>query len=57
MTYKLCRRVIANNYYTSQKDYNDMMNKLDVFLLSDRLNKDQYRELVTTLKGKLESKI
>lgn len=42
MTYKVCKRVIQRGRY----DKTDMMDKLDVFLLNDRITQDQYNELV-----------
>lgn len=42
MTYKNCKKLIDAERY----EYNDMMNKLDVFLLGDRINQEQYEELV-----------
>ena len=42
MTYNVCKRLIQNGNY--EKD--DMMMKLDVFLLNNRITKAQYEELV-----------
>ena len=42
MTYTYCKKVIENKTY-SNKD--DMKNKLDVFLLNNRITQDQYNEL------------
>lgn len=42
MTYNLCKRLIQIGNY--QKD--DMLNKLDVFLLNNRITQEQYNELV-----------
>lgn len=42
MTYNLCKRLIQLGNY--QKD--DMLNKLDVFLLNNRITQEQYNELV-----------
>ena len=42
MTYKNCKKLIENNRY----EYNDMMEKLDVFLLVNRITTEQYYELV-----------
>lgn len=42
MTYHLCKLLIKNGNY--QKD--DMLNKLDVFLLNNRITQEQYNELV-----------
>ena len=56
MTYKNCKKVIENQMkkrnsevITAEK-YEafkvDMTNKLDVFLLNNRITKDQYTELI-----------
>jgi hypothetical protein len=45
MTYTLCKKLITSGNY--EKD--DMLNKLDVFLLNDRINDAQYNELVTLI--------
>lgn len=41
-TYKLAKSIIEGGNY----EYNDMMKKLDVFLLGGRITLDQYNELV-----------
>lgn len=46
MTYTLCKKVIQNGTY-GEKD--GMLNKLDVFLLADRISQEQYTELVGML--------
>lgn len=46
MTYTYCKRIIANKTYSSAED---MMSKLDVFLLNDRITDEQYNELVAML--------
>lgn len=40
-TYKLAKSIIEKGNY----EYNDMMKKLDVFLLGERITIDQYNEL------------
>lgn len=45
-TYQLCRRVIENNVYGTKEE---MLNKLDVFLLNNRLTEAEYNELVGLL--------
>lgn len=40
-TYKLAKTMITNGNY----EYNDMMKKLDVFLLGERITLEQYNEL------------
>jgi hypothetical protein len=46
MTYTYCKKIItAGNYEKA-----DMQDKLDVFLLNNRINQDQYNELVEMMK-------
>lgn len=45
-TYTLCKRVIENKTYKSKED---MLFKLDVFLLNDRIDQAQYDELTALL--------
>lgn len=42
MTYVRLKKLITNGAY----DKNDMMNKLDVFLMANRITEAQYEELV-----------
>lgn len=42
MTYNNCKKLIENKRY----EHEDMLNKLDVFLLGDRITREQYEELV-----------
>jgi len=42
MTYNLCKKVITSGNYEKA----DMTQKLDVFLLNNRINQDQYTELI-----------
>lgn len=42
MIYKLSKNVIVSGNY----EYNSMLNKLDVYLLGNRITTDQYTELV-----------
>ena len=46
MTYIYCKKVIQNGTYGTRED---MMIKLDVFLLNDRITQEQYTELVAML--------
>ena len=56
MTYKNCKKVIGNQIAKRNADVitaeeyeafkSDMTNKLDVFLLNNRITKEQYTELV-----------
>jgi hypothetical protein len=45
-TYILCKRVIENKTYGAKEE---MLTKLDVFLLNDRITQDNYNELVDLL--------
>ncbi len=42
MTYRNCKRLIEIGRYERE----DMLNKLDVFLLNDRISQLEYEELV-----------
>lgn len=42
MTYKVAKMMITNGNY----DKEDMLKKLDVFLLGNRITQEQYNELV-----------
>ena len=42
MTYRLMKRIIEKGGY----DYDSTMDKLDVFLMADRITPEQYQELV-----------
>ena len=42
MTYRNCKKIIELGRYERE----DMLNKLDVFLLNDRITQAQYEELV-----------
>ncbi len=46
MTYIYCKKVIQNGTYGTKED---MMIKLDVFLLNNRITQEQYTELVGLL--------
>ena len=48
MTYKVCKRLIQNGNYEKE----DMLIKLDVFLLNDRITQEQYNELVGLMNEK-----
>ena len=51
MTYTYCKKVITNGNYGTKEE---MMIKLDVFLLNNRINQDQYNELVAFLNSLTE---
>ena len=40
--YNVCKKMILNGNY----DKEDMINKLDIYLLKNRITKEQYKELV-----------
>jgi hypothetical protein len=46
MTYTYCKKVIQNGTYGTRED---MLIKLDVFLLNNRIGQEQYNELVGLL--------
>ena len=46
MTYKYCKKVIEKGTYGSKED---MLKKLDVFLLNNRITNAEYNELVAML--------
>ena len=46
MTYIFCKKIIQNGTYGTKEE---MLIKLDVFLLNDRIDQTQYNELVTLL--------
>ena len=45
MTYRVAKNMIMNSNY----EYNDMLKKLDVFLLGDRITQENYTELVSLM--------
>lgn len=47
MTYKLLKRIIDGGNY----DRDDVQNKMDVFLMFDRITQDQYAELQLAMGG------
>ena len=48
MTYERCKKLIQNGSYEQE----DMLKKLDVFLLADRITTEQYNELVSMMQKK-----
>ena len=42
MIFKLCKRMIETKNYESKEE---MLNKLDVFFLGNRVTEDEYKEL------------
>lgn len=45
ITYKMCKTLIERKRYEKE----DMLEKLDVFLLANRISKEEYEELVGML--------
>ena len=46
MTYNYCKNIIASGNY----DNESMLDKLDVFLLAERITDEQYNELIGMIK-------
>jgi len=46
MTYKLMKRIIENGLKKGNLDVEDTMQKLDVFLMANRITVEEYQELV-----------
>ena len=53
MTYKLLKRIISRGNY----DKESMMQKLDVFLMADRITAEEYQELVEMINGQSEDAV
>lgn len=51
MTYKICKRLIEIKDFDDESK-EDLRNKLDVFLLNDRLIQKEYEELIGLLDAK-----
>ena len=51
MTYIICKKLIEIKDFT-QEEANDLQNKLDVFLLNNRLTQGEYEELTNLLNSK-----
>ena len=47
MTYGYCKKIIASGRY----DKNSMKDKLDVFLLAERITDDEYKELMQMMEA------
>lgn len=47
MIYTLCKKLIESGNY----EYESMLNKLDVFLLGNRITQEQYEELTELLEN------
>ena len=51
MTYKLMKRVIENGLKKGNLDVESTMQKLDVFLMADRITVEEYQKLVELMNG------
>lgn len=45
MTYGYCKKIIAGGNYEKE----DMLDKLDVFLLAGRISNEEYKELISMM--------
>lgn len=45
MIYGLCKKVIAKGNY----DKEDLLNKIDVYFMNNRITEEQYKELVALI--------
>ena len=52
MTYTYCKKVIENTTYKNQAQKDEIQQKLDVFLLNDRIGQAEYNELTALLAAK-----
>jgi len=55
MTYKLMKRVIENGLKKGNLDVEDTMQKLDVFLIANRITIEEYQELVAMIEEGTEA--
>lgn len=51
MTYDVCKRLIEIKDF-NEADKEDLQNKIDIFLLNDRISDKEYEELVGLLNAK-----
>jgi len=51
MTYKLMKRIIETGLRNGNLDVESTMQKLDVFLMADRITVEEYQELVELMNG------
>lgn len=49
MTYNLCKKVITTQKANNTLNVTDMTNKLDVFLLNNRISDTEYNELIALM--------
>ena len=55
MTYKLMKRVIENGLKKGNLDVEATLQKLDVFLMADRITVEEYQELVAMIEEGTEA--
>ena len=54
MIYNLLKRQIDNKIKFTEKEAEELQNKLDVFMLMNRISDTEYKELTEELKAKTE---
>ncbi len=54
MTYKLMKRIIEKGLRKGDLDVEATMQKLDVFLMADRITPEEYQDLVELMNGGTE---
>lgn len=54
MTYKLMKRIIEKGLKKGDLDVEATMQKLDVFLMADRITPEEYQDLVELMNGGAE---
>ncbi len=54
MTYKLMKRIIENGLKKGNLEVEDTLQKLDVFLMANRITVEEYQELVELATGGAE---
>lgn len=54
MTYKLMKRIIEKGLKKGDLDVEATMQKLDVFLMADRITPEEYQDLVELMNGGTE---
>lgn len=54
MTYRLMKRIIETGLKKGNLDVEDTMQKLDVFLMANRITIEEYQELVELINGGAE---
>lgn len=52
-TYKLMLRIIFITKKTKKNNWEDLLHKLDIYLLADRITDKEYEELVSLIKAEM----